>query len=680
MIDQRVKWRIGRWTSKDRVWVVFPFNRRIQETLKERVPGARWSPEEKFWHFPLDMDVCRDIAAVAKGFDAGLAVEPELVSWVKAEKARYEHVLSPGAQGNWAELLPNIRKERPKLFEAMREIARNVETGQQEDPWQIHGSAFIAAQKRVLVADQPGLGKTIQTLAAVVELDVRGPILVVAPRSAVRATWPDEIQKWLTLDGHKDEKVFVVNAEIPPPARRARVQHAKDWAELGGRAWVLCGPNYLRIKAETDEYENYVRDAKGRKIVRAVGEAIPEIFGVKWAGVIVDESHQTLAGNTGNKKRWSAQRLGLGALDFREDALRLAISGTPFRGKTENLWGTLHWLYPDKYTSYWNWIKRHYGVKESDSMYGSGISKGDRILDEGRFFAELKPIMLRRTKAEVAKSLKPKFYGGTHFDASDDTSPIAVWLPMSDKQAKQYEEIERSALINIGSPDEITVNGVLAQMTRCKQVANACLKVTGTKEDGTPIVTPIFPSNKADWIYDFLQERVSAGTKTIVTSQFKGFLNVLSAELEAKKIAHYLFTGDTPDPERDRIKAEFQSETGEMVVLLSMKAGGVSLTLDLADDVVVVDQTWIPDDQEQVEDRAHRVSRNHQVTIWNLASLSTIDVDIAELNNERGEAIMSILDGQRGITYAKQLYARVHDRIEERENAKEEPDKEKVST
>lgn len=99
-----------------------------------------------------------------------------------------------------------------------------------------------------------------------------------------------------------------------------------------------------------------------------------------------------------------------------------------------------------------------------------------------------------------------------------------------------------------------------------------------------------------------------------------------------------------------------------MVILLNTHAGGVSLTLDAADDVVIADQTFIPDEQEQVEDRAHRVSRNHNVTIWNLASLGTIDETIAQMNQERGEAISSILDTQRGITYAKTLVSKLKEK------------------
>lgn len=656
-IANKDPWRMGLWTARnDRVWLVFPFDHRHKDAIKDRVPGAQWSAEERFWHFPLDLDVCRDIAAVAKSLGVGIRVEPELVKWVKEEKERYAHVLSPNATNDdWTQLLPRVKATRPALWEAMREIAVD-EDGVQHSPWQLIGAAFLAAQKTVLLADQPGLGKTVQTLAAIAELDVRGPILVTAPRTAINVTWPEEIEKWLSTD----ETIFIVNATVPAKERRLRIKAAQSMTAQGKRVWVLCGPNYLRIEADVDEDTgNYLRDEKGHKIIRAVRETVPELFGIRWSAVIADESHKTLACATGNIKRQSAQRVGLGALEIIDGGLKIAISGTPFRGKTENLFGTLQWLLPKKYTSYWKWIKRHYGTSANESGYGGEIIKGDRILDEKRFFAELKPIMVRRTKHEVRKSLPPKLYGGSRLDPNDEATPVAVWLPMSTRQEAQYREIEKQALINVGTDDEITINGVLAEIIRCKQVANSCLKPVGFKSDGTPAVTPIFPSNKADWIYDFLAERIENGTKTIVASQFTGFLELLSVELTKKKINHYLFTGKTSDKDRDRIKREFQSETGEMVILLNTDSGGVSLTLDLADDVVIVDQKWIPDDQEQVEDRAHRVSRNHNVVIWNLASLGTIDEHIAVLNNERAEAITSILDKQRGVSYAKALVSKI---------------------
>lgn len=639
MTDDNKPWRVGLWQGHERIWVDFPFNDEVKDALKARIQGLRWSAAERFWHAPLDMDTARDIRAVCQSFGTTLSIEPELAAWVRTEKERYANLLKPDDLNvDASQWFPRLRNERPELIKAM-----------ESKPWQLPGAAFMVGQKATLLADQPGLGKTIQTLATIAELDLRGPILVVAPRTAVNVTWPEEIAQWLG----DDELVFKITGALKPDERR---QNLKEVARLARntdrRIWLLCGPNYLRIRADLDGNGNYLRDSHNKKIIRTVNEGLAELFTIKWSAVIVDESHQTLAGATGNKKKQSAQRVGLGALDIKRNGLQIAISGTPFRGKTENLWGTLNWLYPNKYTSYWSWVRRHYGIVKTGSRYGSGISKGDKIIDEKRFFGELKPIMVRRTKKEVAPSLPPKTYGGTHIDPHDTNSPVAVWLPMSDKQQKQYNEIVSQALITIDTMigETINVNGVLAEMTRMKQVANAGF---GYMPNGN--LGPILPSNKIEWIEQFLTERIDAGTKTIVASQFTGFINLLSAYLTDKKIKHYTLTGATNDGQRAYIKNEFQKPEGEMVILLNTKAGGVSLTLDAADDVVICDQTWIPDDQEQVEDRAHRVSRDHNVTVWYLASLGTIDEDVALTNAAREDAIMGILDRQRGVSYVKAL-------------------------
>ena len=644
------KWRMGLRTSGDRLWLTCD-NSLATEPLKASVMGLRWDDTAKLWHAPLDLQVARDISSVARAFDVGIRVEPELVSWIKSEKARHASILRPDvAMPDQSKLLPRTRIEHPKIIEAMLTA-----------PWQMPGAQFIADQKGVIVADEPGLGKTLQTLAAITENDVRGPILVVAPKTAVAATWPEEIRQWLG----EDELYFSITGDMKPLDRKAIGRAVADWATLAPnfdkRAWVLVGPNYLRIRADLDDNNNYLRDAKGNKIIRAVGEAIPELFHIDWAAVVVDESHQTLAGATPNKKKQSAQRRGLGALKMMPGAMRIAISGTPFRGKTENIWGTLNWLFPDKYTSYGKWVERHYGsYRDYSNPFGSGFVKGDKLLNERRFYSELKPIMVRRTKAEVAQWLPAKQYGGTHIDAHDTTSPIAVWLPMSDKQTKQYNQIMREAILTLDVlGDELTINGILAEMIRLKQVANACL-VGNLAGAG---VIPTLPSNKIDWIYDFLTDRITSGTKVIVASQFTGFLEVLSTYLTTKKIKHYKFTGKTSSKDREWIKTEFQSQTGDSVILLNTASGGVSLTLDAADDVIVCDQTWIPDDQTQVEDRAHRMSRNHHVTIWNLASRNTIDEDIAQINADRALET-ALIDRQRGVSFAKELVAVTKKRIE----------------
>ena len=368
-----IKWTMGLHTAKpNRMWVAFPYDPLVVEAIKTAIPGVRWDAEGKVWHAPLDMDVARDIRRLAVSFSAGLEIREDLATWAKAQKAREAALIRPDdTTTDQSTMLPVCRANRPELIEAM-----------ESKPWQIPGASFVASQKKVILADQPGLGKTLQTLAAVIENDVRGPILVVAPKTAVVVTWPDEIAQWLG----EGEVVYTINADLSPPERRAVVKaialNAKDYPDV--RQWVLMGPNYLRIRADVDEFGNFKRDAAGRKIVRAVNEAIPELFAIQWSAVIVDESHQVTAGGSPGigKHKWSAQRLGLDCLQIAPNGMRIAISGTPFRGKTEYMFGTLQWLHPEKYTSYWNWVKRHYGVVSNDhaNRFGSGIAKGDRIL------------------------------------------------------------------------------------------------------------------------------------------------------------------------------------------------------------------------------------------------------------------------------------------------------------
>jgi SNF2 family DNA or RNA helicase len=68
-----------------------------------------------------------------------------------------------------------------------------------------------------------------------------------------------------------------------------------------------------------------------------------------------------------------------------------------------------------------------------------------------------------------------------------------------------------------------------------------------------------------------------------------------------------------------------------------------------------MDETFIPDDQEQVEDRIHRVSRIHRVTIHYLYARGSIDESIAHSNVGKDEIQKKILDGRRGVKFALRL-------------------------
>ena len=652
-------WAMGLVNPQDPqgIWLITDsYDPDVNDDLKAKLPGPpRWNRRTGRWEFPLKWETCTGAREVATKHGADLKLNKALEAWAWSEKERVDAI--PDVQSMDLVELPNVEAEAPAIWKAM-----------QDRPFQTVGAAFAARNRSCLIADQPGLGKTVQTIGAVIESGVTGPILVVAPKAAAQLTWPQELKRWAPGDN-----VQVIGDNLKP---RERAQAVKDLMTggfdrsdrdyRGKRFWIITSPYYLRINAETDEYNNYVYE-KGKKIIKPVGSALMEFFDIEWAAVVVDESHQTLAGATGNKKKQSAQRLGLGALKIREDGLRIALSGTPFRGKESYLWGQLNWLRPDMFRSYRRWIEQHFDTWFDGFGWQVGLVK-----DRAAMYAEAKNVMIRRTKEEVAKDLPPKQYGGWPLDDSPE-SPVAVWLDMVPKQARAYNSMLKQAEAELEGGTLLTT-GILAEMTRLKQFAGSYGMV---KEDaeGDMMFVPTLPSNKFDWLVEFLDERGidkemlkldqsnpngprasrKDVPKVVVVSQFSQLIDCFAAGLEAQGIYAHKFTGGTSAKDREAIKDDWQNnpESSRRVLLLTTTAGGVSLTLDAASEMVILDETWNTSDQEQVEDRLHRLSRMHQVTIWKVFSRNTIEEGIARNNLHKETSIKDIIDGQRGVSFFK---------------------------
>jgi SNF2 family DNA or RNA helicase len=102
---------------------------------------------------------------------------------------------------------------------------------------------------------------------------------------------------------------------------------------------------------------------------------------------------------------------------------------------------------------------------------------------------------------------------------------------------------------------------------------------------------------------------------------------------------------------------DFQSqESKARIMLINTAVAGVAIDLDAADDLVILDETYIPDDQEQLEDRAHRISRVHQLTIHKPRMLGTIEEEVAFVSAARQDEQRYILDGIRGVDVARKIY------------------------
>ena len=82
--------------------------------------------------------------------------------------------------------------------------------------------------------------------------------------------------------------------------------------------------------------------------------------------------------------------------------------------------------------------------------------------------------------------------------------------------------------------------------------------------------------------------------------------------------------------------------------LISLKAGGVGLTLTEADYVFVLDPWWNPAVEAQAVDRAHRIGQREPVIVYRLVSADTIEEKVMELKARKAALFAQVVDGEGG--------------------------------
>lgn len=645
--------------------------------LEKKIPGAYWSERSDAWTLPLTMGHCRALREV---FGEDLVVKKSLASWAREQVAEEQHMRALGAT------LAGVRLERvPEVYPEMAKAlaARS---------YQSTAARFVAEGRNVLLADTPGLGKTLESIAGIVESGVRGPYLVVAPKTSLDSVWEREILA-------RVPDAYVMPVRETTSARRRALDEALDLESDLSNTWALVNIEMIRTRSfwycpkrhciedceedhnhETESGMDWPASEHPRAGIIDCGHdpakaktrndhEFPQLFSGRWGAIIMDECQKSLLRRSGFP---TLTRNGARLLRVREDGLRIALSGTPMRGKPPRLFGTLNWLWPKRFTGYWGFVQMYWEVNQTG--FAGAMTVGDLRPDrEEWLMKDLDRIILRRTKAEVSPELPPKAYMGTLLDPRDPESPIGVWLGMDPKQRKAYDE-----MMALGSAEieggEINALGFLAELTRLKQFATSYLRVERVAKrsaDGEEwyenAYYPTLPSNKFSWLVQFLTEAniidpddIEPTGKVVIVSQFTSTLRMFSDGLRKLGVKVLGITGDVTGRARTRAQDLFNDkDSGYNVLFLNTLAGGVSITLDAADDMVFLDETDVPDDQEQAEDRINNRRPEEKVVTrryWYLKSLGTIDEAIARVNLQRDRQQKQVLDGRRGVAYVREVF------------------------
>lgn len=637
----------------DRVNVTFQYAPERVVKIK-LVPSARFVPKDKggpLWRLDLDLPTMRKLR---EQFGNEMSLGPKLKAWGQGEVTKETKLISM-SQADDAKLdrIPKRMLKGVKLKGMKKKFALR--------PYQKADIKFMS-ETNSINANQPGAGKTVETIGAIMEAGLEwSRLLVFAPVTSLRTVWEDEIKQAYQLAGW-DEPVILTGDN--PNERKAAIKEAKELAEEDCAFWLVLNPAMARMKR--------IREGKGDNAKFREELACPELGEIDWDVITIDEFH--LMGLS-NPTTMTAR--GVNAIaEMTQPERRYALSGTPMGGKPIKLWGALHFLNPGEFSSRWNWA-RHWLVINTN-RYGSNI-EGIMPGREVDFYNHLKPYLVRRTKREALPGLPPK-------------QTIPVWCSMSATQHEQYHHFATEAEWRIEDAEEggrLTATNVLAEYTRLKQFASAYCEVskTGRERNGVSEiqVKPTTDSGKFLQLVEKLKEENVIGTSkemdenlksALVFSQFKPFVYAIAKYLtEESKVPCGIITGDTKQIVRTALKNSFQEQSLEpleaipgrsrtediqklikdktppRVMVMSTQAGGASITLTQADSVHIMDETWVPDAQEQAEDRAHRgddkTMDKDEVRIYYYRTKGSIEEYIQKLVADKQLNNKTVLDLRR---------------------------------
>lgn len=594
------------------------------------VPGASWSKTRGTWSYPLSLQTCRLLRVV---FTDMLKVGVRLSRW--AWKATREEAA-----------MRELGRLSDTQLDRVEEVLPRIAGAMASRTYQRVGAAFMATQPDggVLLADEPGLGKTIQTLGGIVERGIEdGPHLVACPATAIRITWEKEVRKWtdfqvFTAHGSVKQKHKAIEQAIEADGPRFLIINPETARVRIGRWCSKCKmfeEDFAEPQQDIDHRENQHKTQPKPYEVK-----FPELFDFKWTSITVDEAHRFLSGIKGVHNKTQVGE-GLCRLQVAEadEGLKVALTGTPIKGIPGNFWGVLHWLNPARYTSKWHWAQQYLEVKEG--KFGSSIGG---IAEHRReaLYRSLDAVMLRRTKSEVAPDLPQR-------------QLVEHWCDPSPEQLRQYEEMRADGEAMFGKK-YVSITGTLAEFTMLKQIATAYQGSNG------PVMSK---SCKWTFLLDLLEERgvvgpagsrFDDGKKYVIASQFTKVINAMADEFAKLKVPTLKITGAVTPMQRLKAQEIFQAPGGPRIMLINTLAGGVAIDLDQhCDELFFMDETYVPDDQEQVEGRIHRVSRMHHVMIHYLYARGSIDEAIAKSNVGKDEVQKILLDGRRGVEFAIRL-------------------------
>lgn len=439
-------------------------------------------------------------------------------------------------------------------------------------PFQKDGIEWLILHENALLADQMGLGKTVQAIGLINALPSIKRTLVICPAS-LKINWKNEIMTW--------------------SARPCTVHMINSKSE-----WIPAGIVII----------NYEQVPKFRT----------EIDNTPWDLLICDESHYL--------KNAKSQRTQLIFGHWDDDpkkriypikaARRLCMTGTPVLNRPKELWTTVRALDRQGLGKDWHHFHTHYCGAYKDKFGwqldgASNLEELNRRLKLG--------IMLRRKKEEVLPQLPPKRRQIIMLE------PTTVGAKQALKNEAKLAATEETINILRAKIEALSVNQASEEYKKAVQRLSSYETVSFGESAKIRHATA---TAKLPMAMDYLVNVLDNEDKIVVFAHHHDVIDTLVEGLAEYGVVS--IDGRAEIKKRQEAVDRFQHDPKVRVIVGSIGAMGSGYTLHAASYVGFVELDWVPGNMNQAEDRLHRIGQKQSILIQHLMLNGSFDGRMAK--------------------------------------------------
>ena len=432
--------------------------------------------------------------------------------------------------------------------------------------YQQEGILFGLRKKRFLLGDEPGLGKTLQSIG-VVDCAKAYPCLVICP-SSLKINWQREFEKFA------DVKALVLQDSV-----------------RGTFPYLLKMGMYQVAIVNFESIRKYfVWDIKSNGSFRLKDVVFADYIKL-FRSVIIDESHRV-------KDPSAQQTIFTKGICIGKPYIAL-LSGTPVVNRPEDLVAQL---------SIMNRLGEDFGGRSKFMTDYCSFGK-DQEEEQAEALADLsrklyESCMIRREKKSVLTELPEK----TRTD---------LYVELDPESRKVYDTAAadlREYLEKYTGCTDVEIRRKMRMEALVKFMTLRSLSAKGKVKQAVDFVNTFLANGKPLILFCSYHE--------IVDAIKKAFPKAVSV------------TGRDSLAEKQAAVDSFQNGHAQLIVC-SIKAAGVGLTLTASSNVAFIEFPWTYADCCQCEDRAHRIGQKDNVTCYYLIGRHTIDRTLYDIIHKK---------------------------------------------